>query len=199
MREIVSFEAKNRLAEFADRGREWRGDHNSAPRQACRQTGRDRWRARPQAGSGGGRPAGGIAQRREARRGRQPEGADRRGSAVTLVLDGSATPAWCFEDQCTPTVAELIQRVAIYGALGLPAFAGGLEFVDHVLVEADGNLLLGMRTQAVRAPGFRFALTSSSVPPKPIGVRKALPAVSAATAVPIGTRTGAVAPAGHAA
>ncbi len=65
---------------------------------------------------------------------------------MTLVLDGSATPAWCFEDQCTPTVAELIQRVAIYGALGLPAFAGGLEFVDHVLVEADGNLLLGMRT-----------------------------------------------------
>lgn len=36
---------------------------------------------------------------------------------MTLVLDGSATLAWCFEDECTEAIRELFLRIAARGAL----------------------------------------------------------------------------------
>lgn len=67
---------------------------------------------------------------------------------MSLVLDGSVTLAWCIEDERTPALIRLLQRVAKHGAI-VPAIwrlevANGLRTAVkrgriHV-VERDGHL-----------------------------------------------------------
>lgn len=66
---------------------------------------------------------------------------------MTLVLDGSVTLAWCFEDERTPEVLAVFERVVEEGALVPPIWR----------IEVANALLMGQRRKRIDA-GQRTAL-----------------------------------------
>lgn len=78
---------------------------------------------------------------------------------MSLVLDSSATLAWCFEDESTPTIDAMFERIADQGAV-VPALwrlevANGLHMgVRRRRLDADrrDQLLATLDALDIRRP-----------------------------------------------
>jgi prevent-host-death family protein len=101
LREIGAFEAKNKLGQLLDQVEH--GEEIIITRHG-----------RPAAKLV---PAGHGFDRDKARRAAEDQGPGQRRPPVTFVVDSSVSLAWCFEDEQTAAVMELLDRVAETGAI----------------------------------------------------------------------------------